>query len=52
MSDEASALALIGTRRLDRTVARAFFGDARRLQRDLLGDAAHELLAEASLAPI
>jgi hypothetical protein len=34
------ALALVGTRRLDRAIAKAFFGDARRLQRDILGDAA------------
>jgi len=36
------ALALVGTRRLDRTLASAFFGDPRRLQRDILGDAAKE----------
>lgn len=38
--DEAAALALVGTRRFDRAIASAFFGDERRLQRDLLGDAA------------
>jgi hypothetical protein len=40
---------LIGTRRLDRAVARAFFGEESRLQRDVLGDAAARLLAETDL---
>ncbi|MET0344424.1 MAG: hypothetical protein ABW252_25650 [Polyangiales bacterium] len=52
VSDEHGALALVGTRRLDRNVARAFFGDERRMQRDILGDAAHDLLAEADLTKI
>ena len=52
VSDEQSALALVGTRRLDRAVARAFFGDPQRLQRDILGDAAHALLAESKLPRI
>jgi hypothetical protein len=43
-SDEAGALALVGTRRLDRAIAGAFFGEPRRLQRDGLGDAARERL--------
>jgi hypothetical protein len=42
IDDEAAALALIGTRRLDRAIASAFFGDPQRLQRDVLGDAAKE----------
>lgn len=42
--DEAEALALVGTRRLDRAVAEAFFDDPKRLQRDVLGDAARERL--------
>lgn len=50
--DEAGALALVGTRKLDRTLAQAFFGDPRRLQRDVLGDAAAELLRGMALAPV
>lgn len=46
------ALALVGTRRLDRAIARAFFGDEKRLQRDVLGDAAERRLAEADLPEI
>lgn len=44
-ADEQAALALVGTRRLDRAVAGAFFGDPKRLQRDVLGDAAAAILA-------
>lgn len=43
---------LVGVRRLDRVLAEAFFEDATRLQRDLLGDAAARLLAGVDLAPI
>ncbi len=46
VSDEAGALALVGTRRLDRAIADAFFGEPRRLQRDVLGDAASERLRD------
>jgi hypothetical protein len=49
---EAAALALVGTRRLDRALARAFFGDERRLQRDVLGDAAEAILAGTELTPV
>ena len=49
VSDEADALALVGTRRLDAAIAGAFFGDPKRLQRDVLGDAVHERLAELDL---
>ena len=49
VSDEADALALVGTRRLDAAIAGAFFGDPKRLQRDVLGDAVHERLAELEL---
>lgn len=52
VSDEQSALALVGTRRLDHAIGRAFFGDAHRLQRDILGDAAHARLEHAKLASI
>jgi len=52
VSDEQGALALVGTRRLDRAIGRAFFGDAHRLQRDILGDAAHARLERSSLTPI
>jgi hypothetical protein len=47
--DEQQALALVGTRRLDRALAKAFFGDPKRLQRDLLGDSAQRLLGAADL---
>jgi hypothetical protein len=43
---------LVGTRRLDRSIARAFFRDATRLQRDVLGDAAAQLLRRIELKPI
>lgn len=45
-SSERAALELVGTQRLDRRIAHAFFGDARRLQRDILGDSAAQLLKE------
>lgn len=51
ISTEAEALALIGTRRLDRKLASAFFGDETRLQRDVLGDAAKACLDELQLKP-
>lgn len=40
ISDAREARALVGKNRLDRRLARAFFGDEHRLQRDILGDAA------------
>lgn len=47
------ALALVGVRRLDRAIARAFFGDETRLQRDILGDSAQaQLSAFARATPI
>lgn len=52
ITTEDEALVLAGTRRLDRAVAAAFFGDARRLQRDVLGDAAEEHLARLEAKPI
>jgi hypothetical protein len=52
VSDEQGALALAATRRLDRAIGRDFFGDPWRLQRDLLGDAAHARLHGAALAPL
>jgi len=52
VEDVDEALALVGRRRLDGAIAKAFFGDAKRLQRDVLGDAVHALLAETELAPI
>jgi hypothetical protein len=52
VSDEQAALALVGTRRIDHALGRAFFGDAHRLQRDILGDAAHERLRASRFAPI
>lgn len=50
--DVDQALALIGKRRLDRQIARAFFADDKRLQRDVLGDAAKARLDGVTLAPI
>lgn len=52
VTDEHEARTLVGTRRLDRSVAALLFGDARRLQRDVLGDATAALLAGAALTPI
>jgi hypothetical protein len=52
VSSVEDALALVATCRLDRTLASAFFGDPRRLQRDVLGDAAASLLKATALAPI
>ena len=52
VNDVDAAFALVGTRRLDSAVAKAFFGDAKRLQRDVLGDAVFALLKETELATI
>jgi hypothetical protein len=52
ISDEKAALALVGTRRLDFTLARAFFADEKRLQRDVLGDAARDILVGRKLSRI
>jgi hypothetical protein len=52
VDDEKAALELVGTRRLDHAVAAAFFGDRKRLQRDLLGDSAAALLSEQPFEPI
>ena len=52
VSDEQAALQLVGTRRLDHSIAQAFFGDRKRLQRDVLGDSAAALLRDASFEPI
>ena len=49
ISDEQGALALVGTQRLDHAISLAFFGDEHRLQRDILGDAAHARLAAFDL---
>jgi len=51
ISSEEEALTLVGTRQLDKIIARAFFGDDKRLQRDVLGDAAQLCLDELRLAP-
>lgn len=51
VADEKAALALVGTRRFDRALAGAFFGDERRLQRDLLGDAAAARLSALQFPP-
>jgi hypothetical protein len=52
ISNVDDALRLVGTRRLDRVIAKAFFGDAKRLQRDILGDAVKAQLADLELAPL
>lgn len=44
VTDPGAARALVGTNLLDRDIATAFFGDARRLQRDVLGDIAAAML--------
>jgi hypothetical protein len=50
--DVEAARALVGTRRLDRAIARAFFGDPKRLQRDVLGDAAKSALEHIELPTV
>lgn len=50
--DPEEARSLVGTRRLDRAIAFAFFGDEKRMQRDLLGDAAQHALADRALTRI
>lgn len=50
--DPEEARSLVGTRRLDRAIAHAFFGDEKRMQRDLLGDAAQHALAQRDLIRI
>jgi hypothetical protein len=47
-----AALDLLGVQRVDRAIAGAFFGDPKRLQRDVLGDAAAKLLKQAKFSPI
>ena len=44
VTDVKGALALVDTNRVDRALAKAFFDDEKRLQRDVLGDAAKKLL--------
>lgn len=44
--DEPGELQLLGTHLIDASVGEAFFGDARRMHRDLLSDAAAQVLAE------
>lgn len=44
--DEPSELQLLATHLLDASLGEGFFGDARRLHRDLLADAAAQVLAE------
>lgn len=51
-ADIEEARTLVGTRRLDRVIARAFFGDPKRLQRDVLGDAAKAALDHIELKRI
>ena len=52
VEDADEAHALVGTRRVDNAVAQAFFGDPKRLQRDVLGDAVHALLAKSDFSVI
>ncbi len=52
VEDESEAVGLVGKRRVDRALAKAFFGDAKRLQRDILGDAAAALLSTTELEAI
>lgn len=46
------ALEVVAKQRADRQLAKAFFGDDARMQRDLLGDAAAALLTKHRFAPI
>ncbi len=52
ITDANLARALVGTRRLDRAIAAAFFKDPRRLQRDVLGDAVTQRLRSFELDPV
>lgn len=52
VEDVDAAIAIVGTQRLDRAMAAAFFGSAHRMERDLLGDAAKSILDQTDLAPI
>jgi hypothetical protein len=52
VSGPAEARTLVGTRRLDRHIAAAFFGNPKRLQRDVLGDAAQRLLRQRRFSRI
>jgi len=52
VSSEQEALALLGTKALDRAIASAFFGDPLRMQRDLLGDSACAILKSRDIPPI
>lgn len=47
---EEEAVQLVGTRRVDRMIGNAFFGDASRLERDVLGDSVKSRLHDYSLS--
>lgn len=49
--DETRAMNLLGTHLLDRRIGSAFFNDDERMHRDLLGDAAQELLKKIHKQP-
>jgi hypothetical protein len=49
--EESRALTVLGTQLLDTQIGAAFFGDDRRMHRDLLGDAAEAYLKEIKLTP-
>lgn len=51
VEDEDEAISLVAKRRLDQRIARAFFGDEHRLQRDVLGDAAKRCLDQMNFPP-
>ena len=46
------ALALVGSNLLNRAIARAFFDDEKRLQQDVLGEAAEKQLSASAFSPI
>jgi len=52
VSEADEAAALVGKQRLDRAMAKAFFGQPHRLQRDVLGDAAKAELERTELSRI
>lgn len=46
VENEDEAVQLVGTRRVDRVIGHAFFGDGERLERDVLGDSAKSRLQQ------
>ncbi len=51
VDDADAAFDLVGKRRLDRAIAKAFFGDAKRLERDVLGAAFQSAIRSVGFPP-